>query len=68
MDGLRFRELNVKQSEFKRELEKLGVEFTQGTNHYKLRYNGKQSVMPRHPSKEIKEGLRKGILKQLGIK
>ncbi|QUX98179.1 mRNA interferase [Marinomonas sp. CT5] len=58
----------MKQSEFRRQLEKMGVEVTQGTNHLKLQYKGKRSVMPRHPSKELKEGLRKGILKQLGIK
>ena len=58
----------VKQSEFRRWLESQGVEIRQGTNHLKLYYHGRQSTMPRHPSKELGEGLRKTILKQLGIK
>ncbi|RAS05815.1 mRNA interferase HicA [Cupriavidus alkaliphilus] len=29
--------------------------------------NGRQSILPRHPSHEIGEGLRKAILKQLGL-
>lgn len=57
----------VKQSEFRRWLESQGVEVSNGTNHLKLRFNGKRSVMPRHPSSEIKEPLRKAILKQLGL-
>ncbi|WP_277268302.1 type II toxin-antitoxin system HicA family toxin [Pantoea septica] len=58
----------MKQSEFRRWLESQGVEVSNGTNHLKLRYNGKRSVMPRHPGSEIKEGLRKAIIKQLGLK
>ncbi|RUO47516.1 type II toxin-antitoxin system HicA family toxin [Pseudidiomarina donghaiensis] len=57
----------MKQSEFRRWLEKQGVEIKQGTNHLKLYYQGRQSVMPRHPSKEIGENLRKAIIKQLGL-
>ncbi|MGJ8647281.1 MAG: type II toxin-antitoxin system HicA family toxin [Marinomonas colpomeniae] len=57
----------MKQSEFRRQLEKLGVEVKQGKNHLKLYYEDKQSVMPRHPGKEIPEGTRKAILKQLGM-
>ncbi|WP_260864360.1 type II toxin-antitoxin system HicA family toxin [Citrobacter sp. Marseille-Q6884] len=57
----------MKQSEFRRWLESQGVEVTQGANHLKLRYQGKRSVMPRHPGDEIKEALRKAILKQLGL-
>tara|TARA_R110001632_G_scaffold35828_4_gene90402 strand:- start:75469 stop:75612 length:144 start_codon:yes stop_codon:yes gene_type:complete len=45
----------------------MGVEVKQGTNHLKLYYGDKRSVMPRHPSKEIPEGTRKAILKQLGM-
>lgn len=56
----------MKTSEFRRWLERQGVEITQGTNHEKLRYNGKQSHLPRH-AKEMKEPLRKAILKQLGL-
>lgn len=57
----------MKQSEFRRWLESQGVEVTQGANHLKLRYQGKRSVMPRHPGDEIKEALRKAILKQPGL-
>ncbi|EMK3339785.1 type II toxin-antitoxin system HicA family toxin, partial [Escherichia coli] len=37
------------------------------SNHLKLRFHGRRSVMPCHPSDEIKEPLRKAILKQLGL-
>jgi mRNA interferase HicA len=57
----------VKQSEFRRWLESQGVEVTNGSNHLKLRYQGRRSVMPRHPGDEIKEALRKAIQKQLGL-
>lgn len=58
----------MKQSEFRRWLEQQGVEVKQGTNHLKLYYQGHQTTIPRHPSKEIGEGLRKAIIKQLGLK
>lgn len=58
----------MKISEFRRWLESQGVRIEDGTNHWKLYWNGKQSVLPRHPSKELKEGLRQAILKQLGMK
>ncbi|WP_108945638.1 type II toxin-antitoxin system HicA family toxin [Shewanella halifaxensis] len=58
----------MKQSEFLRWLEAQGVQKKQGGNHIKLYHNNKQSTMPRHPSKEIGEGLRKAIIKQLGLK
>lgn len=64
---LNSKEEAVKQGEFRRWLESQGVEVSNGTNHLKLRYNGKRSVMPRHPGDEIKEPLRKAILKQLGL-
>ena len=57
----------MKQSEFLRWLKAQGVETKDGTNHIKLYLNGKQSVMPRHPSKEIKTGTVKAIKKQLGL-
>jgi mRNA interferase HicA len=57
----------VKQSEFRRWLVAQGVEMKNGKKHLKLYYNGQQSTMPRHPSQEIGEGLRKAILKQLGL-
>ena len=58
----------MKQSQFKRWLADQGATFIQGGSHLKIFLNGKQSVMPRHPSHEIGEGLRKMILKQLGLK
>lgn len=57
----------MKISEFKRWLEAQGVTVKNGANHWKLYFNGKQSVLPRHPGKELKEGTRKAILKQLGL-
>ncbi|RYH63758.1 MAG: type II toxin-antitoxin system HicA family toxin [Alcaligenaceae bacterium] len=58
----------MKQSEFKKWLAAQGATFKQGSNHLKIDLNGKRSVMPRHPSHEIGEGLRREILKQLGLK
>lgn len=58
----------MKISEFKRWLESQGVTIKNGANHWKLYLNGKQSTLPRHPSKELKEGTRDAILKQLGMK
>lgn len=58
----------MKQSEFKRFLAGKGATFKQGSNHLKVYLNGKQTTMPRHPSKEIGEGLRLAILKQLGLR
>lgn len=57
----------MKISEFKRWLESQGVTVTEGASHWKLYRDGKRSVLPRHPSKELKEGTRKAILKQLGL-
>jgi mRNA interferase HicA len=57
----------VKISEFKRWLESQGVTVANGTNHWKLYYQGRQSTLPRHPSQELNEKLRKAIIKQLGL-
>jgi mRNA interferase HicA len=57
----------VKISEFKRWLEAQGVTFKEGSSHWKLYHQGRQSVLPRHPSKELKEGTRRAVLKQLGL-
>ena len=48
----------MKQSEFRRWLESQGVDVANGSNHLKLRFHGRRSVMPRHPCDEIKEPLR----------
>ncbi|MDH2999498.1 mRNA interferase [Chelonobacter oris] len=58
----------MKQSEFLRWLIAQGVEKKEGANHIKLYFNGKQSVLPRHPSKELATGTVKAVKKQLGLK
>lgn len=55
-------------SEAKRKLAKSGCTFTDGTKHTVVYYKGKRSLLPRHPSKEIKRGTWLGILKDLGLK
>ena len=54
----------MKQREFLRWLKAQGVETKEGTNHIKLYLNGKQSVLPRHPTKEIAKGTEFAIKKQ----
>lgn len=58
----------MKQSEFVRWLKQNGATFKDGTNHLKVYLNGKQSTLPRHPSKELKTGLVEGVKKQLNLK
>jgi mRNA interferase HicA len=57
----------MRTSEFKRWLEQQGATFKEGAKHTKVYLNGKQSTLPRHPGKELGEGLRREICKQLGI-
>ena len=57
----------MKQREFLRWLKAQGVETKEGTNHIKLYINGKQSVLPRHSTKEIAKGTEFAIKKQLGL-
>ena len=57
----------MKQSEFKRWLTAHGATFREGKKHLRVYLHGRQSTMPRHPSREIGEGLRKAIIKQLGL-
>jgi len=58
----------VKYSEFRRWLERQGVTFEPGKgSHLAATYKGKTVPVPFHGSKEIGEGLRKRILKQLGL-
>lgn len=45
---------DVKQSEFRRWLESQGVDVANGSNHLKLRFHGRRSVMPRHPAMRLK--------------
>ncbi len=58
----------MKQSEFRRWLEAQGAQISEGKRHSKVSLNGKLSVIPRHPGKELKEGTKNAILKQLGLK
>lgn len=58
----------MKVSEFKRWLAERGATFKEGAGHTKVYLNGKQTILPRHGSKELKEGTRRGILKQLDLK
>ena len=55
-------------SELRRKLERLGCTFSQGTKHLIVYYEGRRTLVPRHPSKEIKTGTYRGILRKLGIK
>ncbi|PNG46118.1 MULTISPECIES: type II toxin-antitoxin system HicA family toxin [unclassified Variovorax] len=57
----------MKTSEFKRFLASKGAKFAEGAKHTKVYLGGRQCTLPRH-SKEIGEGLRKSILRQLEIK
>ena len=54
-------------AEFKRFLASQGAQFVEGAKHTKVYLNGRQTTLPRHPGQEIGEGLRKAILKQLGL-
>ena len=58
----------MKCSEFKRLLEKLGCTVVDRSNHWMAYRKGfKPQPIPRHPSQEIHEGLRKSIMKRLGF-
>lgn len=56
----------MKCSEFKKLLESLGCEIRDGSNHWIAYRKGyRPQPIPRHPSQEIHEGLRKTIVKDL---
>jgi len=59
----------MKYSEFKRWLEKKGAEVERSGkgSHKIVSYKGKKTTLPYHKGKEIGEGLRKEIIKQLGL-
>ena len=57
----------MKNAEFRRQLAALGARFIESKKHTKVYLNDRQSTLPRHPGAEIGEGLRKAILKQLGL-
>lgn len=58
----------MKQSEFVRWLSQRGATFQEGAKHLKVFLNDRQSLLPRHPSKELKRGLVEGVKKRLGLK
>jgi len=61
----------MKYSEFRRWLKSQGVRFVPGKgSHFRIFHDGNhtKSVFPDHGSKEMDEGLRKKILKDLGLK
>lgn len=58
----------MKQSEFVRWLKQRGATFEEGTNHTKVKLNGKTSFLPRHPAKELTTGVVEGVKKQLKLK
>jgi mRNA interferase HicA len=58
----------VTANELKRRLEKEGCRIEQGTRHWIVYYQGRRTTIPRHPSKEIKTGTYRSILKQLGMR
>jgi mRNA interferase HicA len=57
----------MKQSEFLRWLMRHGVEVKHGAKHLKLYANGEQTILPRHPSKELKQALVDGVKKKLKL-
>lgn len=59
----------MKYSEFRRWLKAQGVEFGKGKgSHFRLYLNGLKSSFPDHGAKEMPEGTRKSIMKDLGLK
>jgi mRNA interferase HicA len=59
----------MKCNEFKRWLLAQGVEVSKKRKkHFKLYFNGKQTTLPDHGAKEMAEGTRRAIIKQLGLK
>jgi mRNA interferase HicA len=58
----------MKHAEFKKWLASQGATFDEGKKHTKVYLNGRQSTLPRHSSREIGEGLRRAIMRQLGLK
>ncbi len=59
----------MKYSEFRRWLKAQGVMFEPGKgSHFKVTLGNRQTVFPDHGAKEIGEGLRKKIIKDLGLK
>lgn len=60
----------MKSKEFHRYIQKNGwkVIRIKGTSHYIYEKNGIRVPVPYHGAKEMPEGLRKSIIKQMGLK
>ena len=58
----------MKQSEFVRWLARNGATFKEGSKHLKVYCNGRQTILPRHPAKELKLVLVEAVKKQLDLK
>lgn len=57
----------MKCNEFRRWLIAQGVLIKTGSKHDKCYFKDRRSTLPRHGSKEIPDGLRKAIIKQLQL-
>ena len=55
-------------NQFRRYLQSLGARFEEGAKHTKVYLNDKQTTLPRHATEDMGEGLRRRILRQLGVK
>lgn len=55
-------------AELKRYLRNCGCRFEEGAKHTLVRLGENSTILPRHPSKEVKTGTLNGILKELGLK
>lgn len=58
----------MKQSEFVRWLRAQGATFRQLHGHMLVELNGRRTVLPRHPAKELKTGTLERAKKDLGLK
>lgn len=59
----------MKCSEFRRWLQAQGAKFKPAKgSHFKVYLNGKSTTFADHGSKELHEGLRMKMIKQLGLK
>ncbi len=57
----------MKHNQFIDELRKLGVVLVEGKRHYKAYFNGRQTVVKRHPAQEYSRQYMNLIKRQLGI-
>ena len=57
----------MKHKEFIDELKGLGVVLEDGKRHYKAYFNGKQTVVKRHPTQDCSKQYMSLIKRQLGI-